>query len=93
MEWSLYIAWFALCVCVCWTIWEAKHAPHKPKPEETKDSCCYNCLSWFEEAGVECCELSGLCAMKSTGEVNCYTTWNYVCDDYSGTAPKEEKHE
>lgn len=80
-----------VCVGICRTIWENTHAPHKPEPEEARHSCCYNCPTWFEDAAFENCELSGICTIKSTEKVSCYTPWNFICNDYSGNAPEEEQ--
>lgn len=91
MKWIFYIVFLAATLGIGWAIYEYEHASNRTGPRETQHSCCYNCPAWFEDAGVECCELSGFCAKKSTGEVNCYTTWNYVCSDYSGNAPRGGK--
>lgn len=94
MEWIFYIAWIvgvAINIVISRAILKYRHARHKPRSGETQHQCCYNCPSWFEDAVFETDESSGICAKNSTEKVTCYTSWNYVCDNYSGNAPEEEK--
>lgn len=91
MGWFFYIVLLAAGLGIGWAISEYTRAPHKPEPGETQRPCCYNCPVWYEDALFESCDLSGVCTKNSTDKVMCYTAWNFVCEDYSGNAPKEEK--
>lgn len=91
MDGIFYIVLLAAGLGIGWAISDYSHAPRKPEPGETRHPCCYNCPVWYEDALFESYDLSGICTKNSTEKVMCYTAWNFVCDDYSGNAPKEEK--